>query len=103
MDFTSDANGSLTIWSITPPKPAEYMSEAIASVSSLYSTATSFIIIFDIIIIERLLLVMSGGRILLLGLQKVKYTFLKYLGDIVYPIGLSIPNQIGMMLIIFFF
>nr|GEY29552.1 aspartic proteinase-like protein 2 [Tanacetum cinerariifolium] len=31
LDFTSEANGSLTIWSITPPKPAEYMSEATAS------------------------------------------------------------------------
>ncbi|PWA98802.1 aspartic peptidase A1 family, Aspartic peptidase domain protein [Artemisia annua] len=31
LDFTSEANGSLTIWSITPPKPAEYMSKATAS------------------------------------------------------------------------
>ncbi|KAI7744986.1 hypothetical protein M8C21_003888, partial [Ambrosia artemisiifolia] len=31
LDFTAEANGSLTIWSITPPKPAEYMSKAAAS------------------------------------------------------------------------
>ncbi|XP_071707511.1 aspartic proteinase 36-like [Rutidosis leptorrhynchoides] len=31
LDFTSDGNGSLTIWSITPLKPAEFMSKATAS------------------------------------------------------------------------
>ncbi|KAI3798994.1 hypothetical protein L1987_34282 [Smallanthus sonchifolius] len=31
LDFTPEANGSLTIWSITPPKPAEYMSKETAS------------------------------------------------------------------------
>ncbi|KAK9061889.1 hypothetical protein SSX86_019073 [Deinandra increscens subsp. villosa] len=31
LDVTYEANGSLTIWSITPPKPAEYMSKDIAS------------------------------------------------------------------------
>ncbi|KAL8246994.1 hypothetical protein R6Q59_008210 [Mikania micrantha] len=31
LDFIPEANGSLTIWSITPPKPAEYMSKEIAS------------------------------------------------------------------------
>ncbi|KAK1410298.1 hypothetical protein QVD17_36833 [Tagetes erecta] len=31
LDFTSEANGSLTIWSITPTKPAEYMSKEAAS------------------------------------------------------------------------
>ncbi|KAI3794115.1 hypothetical protein L1987_36742 [Smallanthus sonchifolius] len=31
LDFTPEANGSLTIWSITPPKPAEFMSKEAAS------------------------------------------------------------------------
>ncbi|XP_076889583.1 aspartic proteinase 36-like [Bidens hawaiensis] len=31
LDFTAESNGSLTIWSITPPKPAEYMSKENAS------------------------------------------------------------------------
>ncbi|KAL8240626.1 hypothetical protein R6Q59_013981 [Mikania micrantha] len=31
LDTISEANGSLTIWVITPPKPAEYMSKAAAS------------------------------------------------------------------------
>ncbi|KAI3808545.1 hypothetical protein L1987_24498 [Smallanthus sonchifolius] len=31
LDFISEGNGSLTIWSITPPEPAEYMSKETAS------------------------------------------------------------------------